>query len=66
MRPIFTVDAGEFLVGDYIKRKFSKKFSVWVPTKDIGVDLLVTRKDRTGKPGGLRLNFLEVSISPPS
>jgi hypothetical protein len=44
MKPIFTVHEGEFLVGDYINRKFGNKYDVWVPTKDSGVDLLVTRK----------------------
>jgi hypothetical protein len=41
MRPMFTVHAGEFLVGQHIEGAFKDK-NVWVPTKDIGVDLLVT------------------------
>ncbi len=49
MKPLFTVHEGEFLVGDYINRKFRRKYDVWVPTKDIGIDLLVTRKQRRGK-----------------
>ena len=57
MKPIFTIHEGEFLVGDYINRRFSKKFHVWVPTKDIGVDLLVSRKGLTGKPVGLQVKF---------
>jgi hypothetical protein len=40
MKALFTVHAGEFLVGDYIERKF-RRVGVWVPTKDTGVDLLV-------------------------
>jgi len=43
MRPIFTVHAGEFLVGQHIESKFKDK-NVWVPTKDLGLDLLVTNK----------------------
>ena len=42
MRPIFTVHAGEFLVGTQIEQKFKGTKHVWVPTKDTGVDLLVT------------------------
>lgn len=41
MTPLFTVHAGEFLAGDYIERTFSR-VRVWVPSKDTGVDLLVT------------------------
>lgn len=41
MRPLFTVHAGEYLVGAYIEHQF-KKTNVWVPTKDTGIDLLVS------------------------
>ena len=41
MRPLFTVHAGEFLVGEHIEKTFSS-LNVWVPAKDTGVDLLVT------------------------
>ena len=43
MRPIFTVHAGEFLVGEHIEKKFPE-LNVWIPSKDTGVDLLVTNK----------------------
>jgi hypothetical protein len=43
MRPIFTVHAGEFLVGEYIEQTFKDK-NVWVPTKDRGLDLLITNE----------------------
>jgi hypothetical protein len=46
MRPIFTIHAGEFLVGQYIESAFKDKH-VWVPTKDVGVDLLVTNAANT-------------------
>lgn len=45
MRPMFTVHAGEFLVGQYIEERFKNK-NVWVPTKDLGIDLLVTNRTR--------------------
>lgn len=57
MKPIFTIHEGEFLVGDHINRKFGRKFDVWVPTKDSGIDLLVTRKQQRGKPVGLQVKF---------
>ena len=40
MRPLFTIHAGEFVVGDFIEKKYG--VNVWVPSKDTGVDLLVT------------------------
>lgn len=41
MKPLFTIHAGEFLVGGEIEHKFPN-VNVWVPAKDTGVDLLVT------------------------
>lgn len=41
MRPLFTLHAGEYLVGQYIEQKFPK-LNVWIPSKDTGIDLLVT------------------------
>jgi hypothetical protein len=43
---MFTLHAGEFLVGQYIEGNFKDK-SVWMPTKDVGVDLLVTNAANT-------------------
>lgn len=57
MKPLFTIHEGEFLVGDRINRGLGRKFEVWVPTKDDGVDLLVTRKDRRGRAVGLQVKF---------
>jgi hypothetical protein len=41
MTPLFTVHAGEYLVGSYIEERF-KRLNVWIPSKDTGIDLLVT------------------------
>ncbi len=41
MRPLFTIHAGEYLVGAHIERSF-KRVNVWVPVRDSGVDLLVS------------------------
>jgi hypothetical protein len=57
MKPIFTIHEGEFLVGDHINRALGKRFDVWVPTKDTGVDLLVTSKKRKRPPVGLQVKF---------
>lgn len=46
MRTLFTIHAGEFLVGNHIESKF-KNLNVWVPSKDTGIDLLVTNKTNT-------------------
>lgn len=44
MKPIFTIHAGEFLVGNTLEglSTTNKPVKVWLPTKDTGVDLLVT------------------------
>lgn len=57
MKPLFTIHEGEFLVGDHINRRLGHKFDVWVPTKDTGVDLLVTRKGRRGASVALQVKF---------
>ena len=41
MKPLFSLHAGEIAVGQYIEPKY-RNVKVWVPTKDTGVDLLVT------------------------
>lgn len=43
MKPIFSVHAGEYLVATHIEEKY-KHLNVWLPSKDTGVDLLVTDK----------------------
>jgi hypothetical protein len=44
MKPLFTVHAGEFLVASYIEQRF-KDYLVWIPSRDSGVDLLLTDKN---------------------
>ncbi len=46
MKPLFTIHAGEFLVASYIEQQF-KDYLVWLPSRDSGVDLLVTDKHST-------------------
>jgi hypothetical protein len=41
VKPLFSVHAGEYLVGSYIEKRF-KQVNVWTPSRDTGVDLLVS------------------------
>jgi hypothetical protein len=60
MRPLFTLHAGEFLVGEYIERTFPS-LNVWVPAKDTGVDLLIT--DESAQMSLFRLSYLAITSS---
>jgi hypothetical protein len=44
MKPLFTIHGGEYLVGSYIEKVF-RHVNVWVPSRDTGVDLLVTNSE---------------------
>ena len=55
MKPLFTVHAGEFLVGCEIEKLF-KNVKVWIPAKDTGIDLLVSNDDNT-KTVSLQVKF---------
>lgn len=41
MQPIFSIHAGEYLVGTHIEQTY-KNLNIWLPSKDTGIDLLVT------------------------
>jgi len=43
MRPMFTIHAGEYLVGLHVQQRLG--FNVWIPAKDTGIDLLVTDRE---------------------
>ena len=55
MKSLFTVHAGEYLVGSYIEEHYPK-WSVWVPSKDTGIDLLATNARNT-KAVSLQVKF---------
>ena len=55
MKPLFTVHAGEYLVGSHIEAHYPR-WNVWVPSKDTGVDLLVTN-GRNTKTVSLQVKF---------
>jgi hypothetical protein len=46
VKPLFTIHAGEFLLGCEIERKF-RNVNIWIPAKDTGVDFLVSNSDNT-------------------
>jgi hypothetical protein len=41
MKPLFSVHAGEYLVGSHIERRY-RRVRVWLPATDTGIDLLVS------------------------
>ena len=55
MKPLFTVHAGEYLVGEYLERSYPK-WHVWVPSRDTGIDLLVTN-EKNRKAVSLQVKF---------
>ena len=66
MRPLFTIHAGEFIAGDYIERKF-RRVNLWVPSRDTGIDLLVTdskNKRMLGLQVKFSRDFLTTHMSP--
>lgn len=42
MKPLFTIHAGEYLVGNYIESRYGNRINAWIPSRDTGIDLLVT------------------------
>jgi hypothetical protein len=46
IKPLFSIHDGEQLVGEYIEREF-KNVNLWLPTRDTGIDLLVTDRKNT-------------------
>jgi hypothetical protein len=55
MKPIFTIHAGEYIVAAALESKF-QDFNIWLPSKDTGIDLLVTNKSNT-KTVSLQVKF---------
>src|SRR4051794_14495004 len=55
MKPIFTIHAGEYLVASEIEKKFRDYF-IWLPSKDSGIDLLITNYNNT-KTVSLQVKF---------
>ena len=56
MTPLFTIHAGEYLAGLYIERHFKNRLNVWIPSKDSGIDLLVSDR-RNRRTASLQVKF---------
>src|SRR5665213_1041410 len=55
MKPLFTLHAGEIVTAEQIERDY-RHVNVWVPTKDTGVDILVT-DEKTKKGVSLQVKY---------
>lgn len=55
MKPLFTIHAGEYLVGALIEQRF-KRLNVWIPLRDTGIDLLVSDR-RNSRSLSLQVKF---------
>jgi len=55
MKPLFTIHAGEYLVGALIEQRF-KRLNVWIPLRDTGIDLLVSDR-RNSRSVSLQVKF---------
>ena len=55
MRPIFTINAGEYLAATEFQKTF-RDLQVWIPSKDTGIDLLVTDA-RQNRVASLQVKF---------
>jgi len=55
MKPLFTIHAGEYLVGALVEKRF-KRLNVWIPLRDTGLDLLVSDR-RNSRSISLQVKF---------
>lgn len=55
MKPLFTIHGGEYLVGSYIEKHY-RQLNVWIPSRDSGVDLLIS-DHRNRRTVGLQVKF---------
>jgi predicted helicase len=55
VKTLFTIHAGEYLVGEHLERKY-KRVNLWLPSKDTGIDLLVTDSENE-KSVSLQVKF---------
>jgi hypothetical protein len=56
MTPLFTIHAREYLAGLYLERHFKNRLNVWIPSKDTGIDLLVSDR-RNRRTASLQVKF---------
>ena len=48
MKQFFTIHGGEYLLGNIIEKKFPD-WEIWIPSKDLGTDFLITNKKNRQK-----------------
>tara|TARA_B100001123_G_C15025577_1_gene913273 strand:+ start:250 stop:810 length:561 start_codon:yes stop_codon:yes gene_type:complete len=46
MKPVYTIHAGEYFVGSHIEKIFPN-CNIWIPSKDTGIDLLISNANNT-------------------
>lgn len=56
MKPLFTIHAGEYLVGEELERRYPN-CEVWIPTKDTGTDLLITNGADRSRNASIQVKF---------
>lgn len=56
MKPIFTIHAGEFLVGEELERRYPS-CEVWIPTRDTGTDLLISNRRDRSRNASIQVKF---------
>lgn len=61
MKPIFTIHAGEYLVASHLEENF-KGLEIWLPTRDTGIDLLVTNP-KSSSQNSIHAVSLQVKFS---
>jgi hypothetical protein len=64
VKSLFTIHAGELLVGELIERKL-RSVNIWVPAKDTGVDLLITDSNNR-RAVSLQVKFSRDFLTVPS
>ena len=55
MKPLFTIHEGEYLVGSHIEKNYPN-WHVWIPSKDKGIDFLVSNSDDS-KTASIQVKF---------
>lgn len=53
---LFTIHAGEYLLGNHLEKVYKDKVKVWIPSKDTGIDLLATNSENK-KSVSLQVKF---------
>ncbi len=55
MKNLYSIHAGEFVVGNFIEKNY-KNVKLWIPSRDVGTDLLVTGAN-SERPVSLQVKY---------